>query len=152
MRPCPDDVSIGSAVFAQLTVVVKRYKDHGTSVTMSRILLILHDDASMPGRHCCAVSDSALDTSLGDCVATASSLGCQPSTDSSVTSTGHIRWSGVRCRRSVDVQLTAVAFTRLFLQRFCCWPSSQNISLLGVLMCLQCFDAVGWAAGRASGL
>jgi len=27
--------------------------------------------------------------------------------DSSVISTGHIRWSGVRCRRSVDVELTA---------------------------------------------
>ena len=25
-------------------------------------------------------------------------------------------------------------------------------SICGDLMCLQCFDAVGWAAGRASGL
>jgi len=26
------------------------------------------------------------------------------------------------------------------------------ISLLATFFCLQCFDAVGWAAGRASGL
>ena len=25
-------------------------------------------------------------------------------------------------------------------------------SITGILLCLQCFDAVGWAAGRASGL
>ena len=35
-----------------------------------------------------------------------------PSTDSSATSTGYIRWSGVRCRRSDDVQLTAETSTR----------------------------------------
>jgi len=50
-------------------------------------------------------TDSTLDTSLWDCVMTVSLLGCQPSTDSSVTSTGYIRWSGVCCRRSVSVQL-----------------------------------------------
>jgi len=72
--------------------------------------LRLHDDAPMPGRHCSAVSDSTLDTSLWDCVMAASSSGCQPSTDSSVTSTGCISWSGVRCRRSVDVQLTVETF------------------------------------------
>ena len=27
-----------------------------------------------------------------------------------------------------------------------------NINLQSVYLCLQCFDAVGWAAGRASGL
>jgi len=36
------------------------------------------------------VSDSTLDTSLRDCVMTASSFGCKPSTDSSATSTGYI--------------------------------------------------------------
>ena len=30
------------------------------------------------------------------------------------TSTGHIWWSGVRCRRSVYVELTAETFTRPF--------------------------------------
>ena len=70
-----------------------------------------------------------------DCVTTSCSFGCQPSTDSSAcTSTGYIRRSGVRCRRSVDVQLTAETFTRTFLQCFCFWPSSQNISLPRVLM------------------
>jgi len=29
---------------------------------------------------------------------------------------------------------------------------SFNMSTLLLLQCLQCFDAVGWAAGRASGL
>jgi len=24
--------------------------------------------------------------------------------------------------------------------------------MVGVMLCLQCFDTVGWAAGRASGL
>jgi len=55
----------------------------------------LHDDAPMPGRHCSTVSDSTLDTGLWDCVTTVSPFRCQPSTDSSVTSTGHIWWSGV---------------------------------------------------------
>jgi len=51
---------------------------------------------------------------LCDCVTTAFSFGCQPSTDSSATSAGHMWWSGVRCRRSIDVQLTAETFTRPF--------------------------------------
>ena len=88
----------------------------------------------MPGQHCSAVSDSTLDTSLWDCVTTASSLGCQPSTDSSATSAGHIRWSGIHCYRPVDVQLTAKTFMQPFLQHFCFWLSSQNIPLLRVLM------------------
>ena len=29
---------------------------------------------------------------------------------------------------------------------------SYNIILLILILCLQCFDTVGWAAGRASGL
>ena len=84
----------------------------------------LPDDAQMPGWHCSAVSDSTLDTSRWDCITTASSFGCQPSTDSSATSKGHIRWSGVRCRRSVDVQLSAKTSTQPFLQCFCYRPSS----------------------------
>ena len=73
---------------------------------------LLHDDAPMPGRHCSTVSDSTLGISLWDCVATASSFGYQPPTDSSAcTSAGNIRWSDVRCRRSVDVELTAETFT-----------------------------------------
>jgi len=28
----------------------------------------------------------------------------------------------------------------------------NDYSVLSTLLCLQCFDAVGWAAGRASGL
>ena len=39
-------------------------------------------------------------------VMTASSFGCQPSTDTSATSTSHIWWSGVHCHRSVDMELT----------------------------------------------
>ena len=31
-------------------------------------------------------------------------------------------------------------------------PVRVNDCLTGLLFCLQCFDAVGWAAGRASGL
>jgi len=42
---------------------------------------------------------------------TASSLGCQPSTDSAATSADHIWWSGVCCRWSVDVELTAKTST-----------------------------------------
>jgi len=43
------------------------------------------------------------------------------------------------------------AFTRSSLCSVIVWP----VDLLKVsltLYCLQCFDAVGWAAGRASGL
>jgi len=47
------------------------------------------------------------------------SLRRQPSADSSATSAGHTRWSGVRCRRSVDVELTTETSTRPFLQHFC---------------------------------
>jgi len=32
----------------------------------------------------------------------------------------------------------------------CC--NSVNIKHYDLILCLQCFDAVGWAAGRASGL
>jgi len=92
-----------------------------------------HDDVPTPGRHCSSVSDSTLDTSLSDCVTTASSLGCQPSTDSSATSAGYIRWSGVRCRRSVYVELTAETFiyatlltALLFLAVFSKHSSSQS--------------------------
>ena len=56
----------------------------------------------------------------------------QPSADSSATSAGHTRWSGVRCRRSIDVELTAETFTRPFLQHFCFWPSSRNTPFLRV--------------------
>jgi len=37
-------------------------------------------------------------------------------------------------------------FLRSFLRAF------SALSAFSALMCLQCFDAVGWAAGRASGL
>jgi len=29
---------------------------------------------------------------------------------------------------------------------------TSMVLITGVFVCLQCFDAVGWAAGRASGL
>ena len=77
---------------------------------------------------------SSAPPTLWDCVTTASSFGCQPSTDSSARSTGHIRWSGVRCRRSVDVQLTTETFTRPFKQHLRFWPSYQTFFLLRVLM------------------
>jgi len=34
------------------------------------------------------------------------------------------------------------------------WVSCEicSLFLLTVIICVQCFDAVGWAAGRASGL
>jgi len=41
---------------------------------------------------------------------TASSFGCQPSTDSSATSTGYIWWSDICCHRSFDVELPAEKF------------------------------------------
>jgi len=31
-------------------------------------------------------------------------------------------------------------------------PAFEIIYAVGPIFCLQCFDAVGWAAGRASGL
>ena len=31
-------------------------------------------------------------------------------------------------------------------------PHTDFLVLKGLQICLQCFDAVGWAAGRASGL
>ena len=31
-------------------------------------------------------------------------------------------------------------------------PGTWHVSYVNLLMCLQCFDSVGWAAGRASGL
>ena len=37
------------------------------------------------------------------------------------------------------------------LKGFGYWPANK-ILLLRIYWCLQCFDAVGWAAGRASGL
>ena len=74
----------------------------------------LHDDVLMPGRHCSTVHDSILDSSLWDCIMTASSLGCQPPTDSSATPMCYIWWSGVCCRQSVDVELTAETFTWAF--------------------------------------
>ena len=80
----------------------------------ARQVQTLHDDVPMPGRHCSTVSDSTLDTSLWDCVMTACVFGCQPSTDSSATSTGYTVWSGVCCRRSVDMQLTAETFMQAF--------------------------------------
>jgi len=57
-----------------------------------------------------------------------------PSTDSSATAPGHIRWSSVRCRRSVDVKLAAETFTRnatlptvlLFLAVYLKHSSSQS--------------------------
>ena len=42
---------------------------------------------------------------------TASSFGCQPSTDSPATSTGHIWWLGVHCYQSVDMELAAKMLT-----------------------------------------
>ena len=43
----------------------------------------------------------------------------------------------------------AVSQPILVEDRWCSWMS---LSLFMQLICLQCFDAVGWAAGRASGL
>jgi len=102
-------------------VTLSRYvsKLDSENAAWARQVQGLHDDAPMPGRHCSTVSDSTLDTSLWDCVMTASLFGCQPSTDSSATSTGYIVWSGVRCRRSVHLELTAETFTRPFQQCFC---------------------------------
>ena len=63
---------------------------------------------------------------LWDCVTTSSPFGCQQSTDIFATAASHVLWwSGVRCRRSVDVQLTAETFTAL---PFC--PFYQNRVLL----------------------
>ena len=45
---------------------------------------------------------------------------------SSARSTGHIRRSGVRCRRAVDAELTTETFTRPFKQHLRYWPSSQT--------------------------
>jgi len=89
-------------------------------------LNVKYNDAPMPGRHCSTVSDSTLYTSLRFCVMTVSLFGCQPSTDSFPILVGHIWWSGVCCRRSVDVELTAETFMRSFYQYFCFWSSSQN--------------------------
>jgi len=86
------------------------------------------------------VSDSTPDTSLWDCVTTASSFGCQPSTDSSAcTSTGHIRRSGVRCRRSVDMELNSrsvhanLPAVLLFLAVFSEHFSSQSTNVYSTL-------------------
>ena len=59
------------------------------------------------GRHCSTVSGGTLVTSLWDRITTASSFGYQPSTDSAATSADHIWRSGICCRWSVDVELTA---------------------------------------------
>jgi len=66
----------------------------------------VYDDAPMPGRHCSTVSGGTLVTSLWDRITTASSFGCQPSTDSAATSADHICRSCICSRWSVDVELT----------------------------------------------
>ena len=71
----------------------------------------VYDDAPMPGRHCSTVSGGTLVTSLRDRITTASSFGCQPSTDSAATSADHIWRSGICCCWSVDVELTAKTST-----------------------------------------
>ena len=39
-----------------------------------------------------------------------------------------------------------------FRDNYLVFTDDFNFNLIVLLCCLQCFDAVGWAAGRASGL
>ena len=53
--------------------------------------------------------------------------------------------------------LTAVIFIQIIFYwkmelLWSLWPCRLCLPHLCVALCLQCFDAVGWAAGRASGL
>ena len=45
----------------------------------------------------------------------------------------------------ITADLTVVAKNKFTVTSFWLWNSIMHV-------CLQCFDAVGWAAGRASGL
>jgi len=53
------------------------------------------------------------------------------------------------------IQVICVRFS--FLELFCvtvylCVCDFVVLDLVSSVLCLQCFDTVGWAAGRASGL
>ena len=102
----------------------------------------VYDHAPMPGRHCSTVSGGTLVTSLWDHITTASSFGCQPSTDSAATSADHIWRSGVCCCWSVDVELTAETSTAipllvlLSLAVFWKHSSSQSTSVSSALEAL----------------
>ena len=60
--------------------------------------------------------------------------------------------TGTRCRLAygpVDATATQIGFSFLVPAH----PGSPGQrAIKRVCVCLQCFDAVGWAAGRASGL
>ena len=49
---------------------------------------------------------------------------------------------GENCCLCVPCGSALLTFSNVLVQAFIC----------SVVLCLQCFDAVGWAAGRASGL
>jgi len=73
----------------------------------------------------------------------------------------HLWWLGIRCRQPTDIdkitdidqEITSVSHT-LFKQSsppeagIACHPDFLPISIQQ--HCLQCFDTVGWVAGRAS--
>jgi len=76
-------------------------------------------DVPMPGQHYSTVSGGTLVTSLWDRITTASSFGCQPSTDSAATSADHI-----------------MAVGRLLSLVCRCGTRCQNVSMIPLLVLL----------------
>ena len=100
----------------------------------------LHVDQSVDCDHC-AVDRSTLATHTHNLRTSAASASSSSLIATSLTATGtHTPYGITRCYQPpgrADIPAFAPAFFPLF----------------GFLVpCLQCFDAVGWAAGRASGL
>jgi len=125
------------------TVVWRSYTTRRSSLAWARQVQTLHDDVPMPGQHCSTVSDTTLGTSLWDCVTTASSFECQPSTDSSATSAGShtvvgrslssVRRRGTHCRNVYATLLTVLLFLAVFLKHF----SSQSTNVYSALEPLE---------------
>jgi len=70
----------------------------------------VRDDAAMSEKYCTSVSDRTLCADYRNCVMTASLFGHQSPVDSSITSSDHVRSTGVCRRWSDDTEFTAQTF------------------------------------------